>query len=122
MSVTSAIIASSTGIGRALAEAHRRRGIACITFSRKPESLAGSPSFYLDLTDARQAESTLEKAFSQYPEIETIFLVSGTGDVEPTPSYETASATIALNCAGFTLAAYRAAGIWKGEGLGGSWP
>lgn len=118
MSITSAIIGSSTGIGRALAEAHRGRGIACVTFSRKPESLAGFPSFYLDLTDGPEAESTLEKAFAQYPEIETIFLVSGTGDIEATPSCETARSTIALNCAGFTLAAYRAARHLEGRQAG----
>ncbi len=109
MGVTSAIIGSSTGIGRALAEAHRTRGIECVTLSRNPESLAGFPSFCLDLTNEPEAEGVFAKAFAQYPEIETIFLVSGTGDIEATPSYETARSTIALNCAGFTLAAYQAA-------------
>lgn len=118
MSVTSAIIGSSTGIGRALAEAHRKGGIECITFSRKPESLEGFPSFQLDLTDAENAESAFEKAFSQYPDIENIFLISGRGDVETTPSYDTAESTIALNCAGFTLAAYQAAKQLESRGAG----
>lgn len=118
MSVVSAIIGSSTGIGRALAEEHRRRGIECITFSRNPEALEGFVSFSLDLTDAEGAESTFERAFAQYPEIENIFLISGTGEVEATPNYETASVTIGLNCTGFTLAAYRAARHLEGRGGG----
>jgi len=118
MPITSAIIGSSTGIGRALAEAHRKSGIECITFSRKPQSLEGFISFHLDLTDEQAAESVFESAFSQYPEIETIFLVSGTGDLEATPSYETAKSTITLNCAGFTLAAYQAAKHLERRGSG----
>ena len=108
MKITAAIIGSSTGIGRALAEAHQERGIECITFSRKPESLEGFISFHLDLTNEQDAESVFKIAFSRYPDIEKIFLVSGTGDVETTPSYESAKSTIALNCSGFTLAAYHA--------------
>ncbi len=118
MGATSLIIGSSTGIGRALAEAHRSRGLECVTLSRTPESLAGIPAFSLDLTDERQAAGAYEKVFARYPEIDTIFLVSGTGDVEPTPSYETARSTIALNCAGFTLAAYQAAKHLEHRGAG----
>lgn len=118
MGVTSAIIGSSTGIGRALAEAHRASGLECVALSRNPASLAGFPAFALDLTDERQAAGVFEKAFAQYPGIETIFLVSGTGDIEATPSYQTASATIELNCAGFTLAAYQAARHLEGRGAG----
>jgi len=118
MSITSAIIGSSTGIGRALAEAHRKTGIECITFTRNPESLKGFISFHLDLTNEQNAESVFEHAFSQYPEIENIFLISGTGDIEATPSYETAKSTIALNCSGFTLAAYHAAKHLESRGTG----
>ncbi len=118
MSVTSAIIGSSTGIGRALAEAHRKSGIKCITFSRNPEALEGFLSFSLDLTDEHEAKIAFEEAFAQYPEIETIFLISGTGDIEATPSYETAKSTIALNCMGFTLAAYHAAKHLEHRGAG----
>lgn len=109
MGVTSLIIGSSTGIGRALAEAHRASGLECVTLSRNPVSLAGFPALALDLTDEQHAAGVFEEVFARYPEIDTIFLISGTGDIEPTPSDQTARATIALNCAGFTLAAYQAA-------------
>lgn len=118
MGATSLIIGSSTGIGRALAQAHRSRGLECVTLSRTPESLAGFPAFPLDLTDEPGAVSAFEKAFAQYPEIDTIFLISGTGDIESTPSYPTARSTIALNCAGFTLAAYQAAKHLEHRGAG----
>lgn len=118
MIVSSAIIGSSTGIGRALVKVHREHGIECITFSRKPELLEGFTALYLDLTDEQQAVGALEKAFSQYPEIETIFLVSGTGEVETNPNYDTAKSTVALNCNGFTLAAYNAAKHLEKRGSG----
>ncbi|MGJ8638722.1 MAG: SDR family NAD(P)-dependent oxidoreductase [Opitutaceae bacterium] len=118
MSETAVIIGSSTGIGRALAEIHRDRGIECITFSRKPEALKDFTTYELDLTDEEEAQLVFEKAFSNHPNIETIFLISGTGDTEKTPDYKTAQSTIALNCGGFALAAYCAANFLEKRGSG----
>jgi hypothetical protein len=62
MSGTSAIIGSSTGIGRALAEAYRKNGTACSTFTRNPESFEGFFLFFLKRggggTPASQSEAT----------------------------------------------------------------
>ncbi|MAS96436.1 MAG: hypothetical protein CMO55_24875 [Verrucomicrobiales bacterium] len=118
MPVTSAIIGSSTGIGKALATAHLQQKIESITFSRSPEKIEGHNAIQLDLTDEENAKSTLEKAFTQYPDIEKVFLVSGTGDVEPNLNFQTASDTVELNCSGFTLAAYTAIEHFEKRGSG----
>lgn len=117
MGISSAIIGTSTGIGRALAELHREQGIECITFSRTPEELEGFTAYQLDLTQ-KEAHLVLEKVFSQFPEVENIFLISGAGDLEPTPNSTTAQSTISLNCSGFTLAAYFAADYLEKRGSG----
>ena len=119
MRVRSAIIGSSTGIGRALVKLHREQGIECVAFSRKPEQMEGVVGIQLDLTNGGQAGEILRDTFREYPEIETVYLVSGTGDVEATLDYELAQSTMALNCNGFTLAAYCAAEYFEERGFGG---
>lgn len=115
---TATIIGSSSGIGRALAEAHKRRGLDCILFSSRPDQIEGFNAFHLDLTDEEAAHFTFNHAFSQYADIENIYIVSGRGDVETEPSFASAKSTIALNCTGFTLAAYRAADYLEKKGHG----
>jgi len=72
----------------------------------------------LDLNDEQQAKSIFEKAFSEYPNIDKIFLISGIGEIELAPSYEVAKSTISLNCSGFTIAAYSAASYLEKRGAG----
>jgi len=118
MSISSAVIGSSSGIGRALVELHQNQGVECIAFSRSPEKLEGFTTFQLDLNDEQQAKSIFEKAFSEYPNIDKIFLISGIGEIELAPSYEVAKSTISLNCNGFTIAAYSAASYLEKRGAG----
>lgn len=118
MNVSSAIIGSSTGIGRALVEIHREQGIECIAFSSSPEKLEGFLTFQLDLTNVEEASKVFQQAFDQFPNIENIFLISGTGEPELEPDYTIAESTLSLNCRGFTLAAYSAASYLEKRGSG----
>ena len=118
MSITAAIIGSSTGIGCALANLLRENAVETVLFTRFPEALEGFHSYSLDLTRETEAHELLSRALSEHPSIETVYLVSGTGDGEKTPDIETAKTTISLNCTGFTIAAYRAMDHFETQGGG----
>lgn len=99
-------------------ELHRDRNLECIAFTRTPEKLEGVAVFQLDLSNGKEGSLVLERALAEFPDIERIFLISGTGHLESEPDYETAKSTIALNCEGFTLAAYHAANYLEKRGSG----
>lgn len=114
----SAIIGCSSGIGRALLELHRARGLPFVAFSHKPESCGLEGVVPLDLRAPEAAHAALEKSFAQNGPFSRVFLVSGTGDLEPDLAPAAAVSTISLNCSGFATAAYTACSHFEKSGAG----
>ena len=106
MKKVSLVIGASTGIGLEITRVLEERGHIVIILSRRPELFSKFTAYRFDLSSEEGADEVLRSTFSKHEDIASIFLVSGTGDIEDDLDCRNALHTIDVNCRGFTQAVY----------------
>lgn len=112
------IIGASSGIGLALAEQLKQQGSQPILLSRKPENLDHFTCYKINGEDPSSIQNTLNQALTKHPDVQRIFIVSGTGDVEKDWNTDVALRTLQLNCDFFTRACYTSCEYLENRGFG----
>ncbi len=118
------IFGSSSGIGLALAEELLARGESVEVFSHRPETLEKrfesdqATISHFDGLDNSQLNKILEKAFAQNRKIDSVYIVFGTGHINPDTDPVLEIETIQLNALAFTAAASHAYRFFAKQGYG----
>lgn len=118
------IFGSSSGIGLALAEELLARGESVEAFSHRPETLENRfksdrvTLSHFDGLDNSQLNETLEKTFTQDRKITSVYIVFGTGHINPELDPMLEIETIQLNSLAFTAVASHAYRFFAKQGYG----